>query len=440
MMNKTLLVLLIAPSLLFTWERASANETKESIAASGDQSKGQDRKSRAGSDDSKESPKEQTKRPERKAERQQPQKRDVEQKRDSGDQSRQSRRSRVGGDDSKGSRGEPAQRADRKSQRQQPQKRDVEQKRDTTDQIKRIRETENKDKESQVRKSLERERDRSQKRDIEQKRDSTTQKRDRESERRDAIRTLPDGFRDGGKDRRDDRRERISKENLREKENRWQSRSKEWRKNFSNYRTRNHIFDDHFWDNFRRRYNHWYFDNNFQWYSRATWPRIVVWLPWQWSQPIYYYYETDGDVYYTTTEDFSYLTPVDSKELFIAQAVRIANGQYPVSTQQSDWMPLGMFTFASDDDSSDMPKRYISLAISKDGAVSGAYYDTANNTTLEIQGGIDPDSQRIAWKFVDNDWPIMESGLYNLTKEESTLLIHTSSRTTETQWLIRLEN
>lgn len=384
-MDKTLLALLIAPSLLFTWDCASANETKESVA-------------------------------------------------DSGDQSKQSRKSRKGDDDSKESRGEQNKGQDRKSERQQHQKRD------SGDQIKRNVETEKKDQEFQERKSEKRDWDRSQKRDVEQKRDSSDQKWRWESDKRDAVKTLPNDFRDGDKDRTDYRRERISKERLREKETRWQSRSREWRKNFSNYRTRDHIFDNDFWDHFRRRHRRWNFDNNFQWYSVATWPRVAVWLPWQWSRPIYYYYEADGDVYYSTTEDYSYLTPVDSKEIFIAEAVRIANGRYPISDQQSDWMPLGMFTVASDDDSTDMPKIYISLAISKDGAVTGAYFDAASNSTFEIQGGIDPESQRIAWKFVGYDWPIMESGLYNLTKEESTLLIHTSSRTTETLLLIRLDS
>jgi len=410
MMDKKLLALLIAPSLLFSWDPASANETQEFVAESDNKSK-QSHKSGEGRDDSKGPRGDQNKGPDREPQKQQPQKQQ-------GKQEFQEKKS-----------------GDRDQDRNQ--KRDNEQKKDFGDQMKPNRET--KKKEFQDSKSDGRDWDSSQKRDNDQKRDSSDKKRDWESEKRDAVRTYWEGFKEGDKDRKDYRRERISKERFKEKENRWKSKSKEWRKNYYNYRNRDHIFDDYFWDNFRRRHHHWYFDNNFQSYAEPTWPRIVVWLPWQWRQPIYYYYETDGDVYYSTTEDFSYLIPVDSKELFIAQAARIANARYPTSSQQSDWMPLGMFTFASDNDSSHAPGRYISLAISKGGAVSGAYFDVGNNTTLEIQGGIDPESQRIAWKFVGNDWPIMESGLYNLTKEESTLLIHTSSRTTETELLIRLD-
>ena len=228
----------------------------------------------------------------------------------------------------------------------------------------------------------------------------------------------------------------ISKEQIRDKENQWQSQGREWRRTFTDNRTRDHVFDDHYWDNFRRNNNNWYFDNNFRWDSRPNWSNIALWLPWQWKEPLYYYYENDN-IYYTSTQDYTDLTPIDSKEQFIAQAVKIANSKYPISSQQADWMPLGMFTIASDSD--DTPKRYLTLAISKQGALTGAYFNALSNTTLEIQGGIDPESQRIAWKFAGKDWPIMESSLYNLTKSESTLLIHTSYTSTKTQLLINLK-
>ncbi len=401
-MGKTFLALLIAPAILFTWDHASANETQEFIAQSGESKQGN--RSREGNSDS--------------------------------------RGSRGGNNDSRGFREQQSRGPDQGSQGQQPQMQQVRtqelQERNSTE-IDRNR-NQNQQRVIEQKNDLNQIQDlnRNQIRNVEQRKDFNDQKRGWESERRDSVKT-PDVYRDGDKDRAGYRKERISKERLKERESRWQSKSQEWRKHFSNYRSRDHIFDDHFWNHFRRRSNNWYFDNNFQWYSGATWPRIVVWLPWAWSRPIYYYYETDGDVYYSTTEDFSYLIPVDSKELFIEQAIRIANARYPISKQQSDWMPLGMFAFALENDSSDTPKRYISLAISKEGAVSGAYFDTANNTMLEIHGGIDPESQRIAWKLGGNDWPIMETGLFNLTKDESTLLIHTSGHTTETQVLIRLD-
>ncbi len=233
--------------------------------------------------------------------------------------------------------------------------------------------------------------------------------------------------------------ERLSRERVKERENYWKERGKNVRVRFSDYRRRDHIFDDDFWHRFRGRYKHWYFDNRFSWSVEASWPNLVVWLPWKWSRPIYYYYGPNGVIYYSETPDFTYLVPVDSNLRFIAEAVRLANTPQPLSTDQSNWMPLGMYALSTDSDSNEMPNEYLSLAVSKGGAVSGAYINVRNNEMLEIRGAVDPKSQRVAWKFVDKDWPIMESGMYNLTKEESTLLVHTSSHRTEPRVIVRVK-
>lgn len=233
--------------------------------------------------------------------------------------------------------------------------------------------------------------------------------------------------------------ERLSRERVKERENYWKERGKNVRVRFSDYRRRDHIFDDDFWHRFRGRYKHWYFDNRFSWSVEASWPNLVVWLPWKWNRPIYYYYGPNGVIYYSETPDFTYLVPVDSNLKFIAEAVRLANTPQPLSTDQSNWMPLGMYALSTDADSNEMPNEYLSLAVSKGGAISGAYINVRNNEMLEIRGAVDPKSQRVAWKFVDKDWPIMESGMFNLTKEESTLLVHTSSHRTEPRVIVRVK-
>lgn len=232
--------------------------------------------------------------------------------------------------------------------------------------------------------------------------------------------------------------EKYSREKVKEREGRWKERGKNVRVRFNEYRKRDHIFDDYFWKRFKDRHKHWHFDNRFHWSVEATWPNVVVWLPWKWSQPVYYYYGSNGMIYYSEHSDYTYLVPVGSNLRFIAEAVRIANAPRPLSIPQSSWMPLGMYALSYDKEGTDMPSEYLTLAISKEGAVSGAYINVKNSETLEIQGTIDPKSQRVAWKFIDQDWPIMESGLYNLTKDESTLLVHTSSHRTEPRVIVRV--
>jgi hypothetical protein len=56
-----------------------------------------------------------------------------------------------------------------------------------------------------------------------------------------------------------------------------------------------------------------------------------------------------------------------------------------------------------------------------------------------VQGTIDQESQRAAWGIADKGWPIMETGLYNLTKDDASALLHFADGQTQ-QWLmVRLE-
>ena len=86
-----------------------------------------------------------------------------------------------------------------------------------------------------------------------------------------------------------------------------------------------------------------------------------------------------------------------------------------------------------------MPQEYLSIAISKDGAVSGAYVNVNDDKPVQIKGAVDKASQRIAWKFIDQDWPVMETGLYNLTKKESTLDVYFSRSKKEPRVIAQIE-
>lgn len=201
---------------------------------------------------------------------------------------------------------------------------------------------------------------------------------------------------------------------------------------------RHHIFDDYFWKRFRSTHRHWDFDDHFSWSVEVSWPALQVWLPWRWNTPIYYHYGTDGIIYSSYSPESIHLIPVPSNQLFIAEAVRIANTPRPLYKNQNNWMPLGMFALSQDSEGGELAQEYLSLAISKDGLVSGAYVNVGDNETLEIEGAIDENSQRVVWKFVGQEWPVMESGLYNLTQEESSVLVHFSNMRTESRLFIRL--
>ena len=75
------------------------------------------------------------------------------------------------------------------------------------------------------------------------------------------------------------------------------------------------------------------------------------------------------------------------------------------------------------------------LAISKQGAVSRTLKNTLSGNVQSLEGMADPKSQRVAWAVTDQERPIMETGLSNLTQDSSPALIHFADGQTQ-QWLM----
>ncbi|MBA2727861.1 MAG: hypothetical protein H0U49_06790 [Parachlamydiaceae bacterium] len=253
--------------------------------------------------------------------------------------------------------------------------------------------------------------------------DKNTQKRDQN----------PDLNRDSKGD------SQYTKDNYKKRESDWKNRGSSVRKSYTERREHHHIFDDHYWSSFRSRHHNWYFDRHFHWHSSPSWQNVVVWFPRQWDRPIMYYYGSNGTIYYSNNIDTYNYIPVSPGQFTARSAYNLATSAPSVSARQADWMPLGTFAITYDSDSQDEPQEYISLAISKNGAITGAYAKVGENIPLQIEGAIDDKTQRVAWKFIGQDWPVMETGLYNLTKDESTLLIHSSPDRSEARLLVRLE-
>ena len=57
-----------------------------------------------------------------------------------------------------------------------------------------------------------------------------------------------------------------------------------------------------------------------------------------------------------------------------------------------------------------------------------------------IQGSVDKKTQRVAFTVGDNKTDVVETGLYNLTKDEAPVLIHFGADKTEQWLLVRLKD
>ena len=203
----------------------------------------------------------------------------------------------------------------------------------------------------------------------------------------------------------------------------------------------------------RINFNHWNVYNR-GWYARyprawfaAGWAAGAVWSACTWNtaavycgyaveSPIYYDYGTnvtyEGDNVYINGEQ------TGTAQEYYDQASNLATtGAAADAPSDGDWLPLGVFAFTKSDQK--QSNITIQLAVNKQGIVRGNYTDSATNENQLIQGSIDKETQRVAFTVGKNTTNIVETGLYNLTKDEAPCLIHFGANRTEQWLLVRLQ-
>lgn len=188
---------------------------------------------------------------------------------------------------------------------------------------------------------------------------------------------------------------------------------------------------------------HWHFHRHWgryparYWWRPVAWAGLTGWFAGWWTQPVYYnygdtvYYD-NGNVYYGDKE-------VCTAEQYYDQANTIAENVPEVDSEKTEWLPLGVFAVTQDD--SGASNMLLQLAVSKEGIIAGTYFNETTQTSHPVEGSVDKKTQRAAWKISDGANPVlvMETGIYNLTQDEATLLVHFGGERTQ-QWLmVRLD-
>jgi len=169
----------------------------------------------------------------------------------------------------------------------------------------------------------------------------------------------------------------------------------------------------------------------------CAWGTCASYCGYSETPPVYYDYGNN-----VTYEDNSVYVNGDSvgtTEQYYDQAASIAStGATAQAPTDGDWLPLGVFALTkSDTTKSDVT---VQLAVNKQGVIRGNYTDTATNKNQVIQGSVDKKTQRVAFTVGDNTTNVIETGLYNLTKDEAPCLLHFGSDRTEQWLLVRLKN
>ena len=176
-------------------------------------------------------------------------------------------------------------------------------------------------------------------------------------------------------------------------------------------------------------------------YRWATWGAVAGWCgSYGWNDPMPYSY--GENVYYQDNSVYYGDEVVATSEEYAQQAAEIVAsvpGQ-AAAAEEAEWMPLGVFALTQDGQASGPdPTLFLQLAISKEGVIAGTLNNTATESTQTIEGVVDKESQRCAWAVKEKPWPIMETGIANLTKDSAATLVHFEDGQTQ-QWLmVRLE-
>jgi uncharacterized protein (TIGR03000 family) len=150
------------------------------------------------------------------------------------------------------------------------------------------------------------------------------------------------------------------------------------------------------------------------------------------AAPIYYDY--GNTVVYQNNDVYDNGANVGTAQEYEQQAATIAQqGQQAQPPPDDKWQPLGVFALVQGEDKSS--NTMFQLAINPQGIIRGNYYDGLMDSTSTVYGSVDKKTQRAAWTIGDKKTPIFEAGIFNLTKDETPVLVHFGKDKTQ-QWLL----
>lgn len=178
------------------------------------------------------------------------------------------------------------------------------------------------------------------------------------------------------------------------------------------------------------------------WWRWATAGAITGWLARSWAQPVYYSYGTGGNVVYQNNVVYVDGQQVGSAEQYYQDSMQLAESVPELSEEQAEsieWLPLGVFALT--DEGVNTSSMYLQLAVSKEGLISGTYYNESTGAVHPVEGMVDNDTQRAVWRAADGTNPdlVMETGVYNLTEDQAEVLVHFGPDDTQTWLMVRLD-
>ena len=155
------------------------------------------------------------------------------------------------------------------------------------------------------------------------------------------------------------------------------------------------------------------------------------------AEPLYYDYGEsvvyEGDTVYMNGEE------AGTVEQYTQQAATIADTGVAAKPdpKMGEWQSLGVFAMVAEGETKST--NLFQLAVNKEGMIAGEYYNALTDETLPVFGSVGEKSQVAAWRVADKKFPVYEAGIANLTKEETTMIVHYSKEKYQQFTLVRLQ-
>jgi hypothetical protein len=172
-------------------------------------------------------------------------------------------------------------------------------------------------------------------------------------------------------------------------------------------------------------------------WAPVTWASVGSWLGYG-AAPTYYTYDYGDNIIYQDGYVYYGSQPAGTEAQYYQEAAGLASsGGGAKISQDTQWLPLGVFGLVAPGQQT--PTMVFQLVVNKDGIIRGNYYDQVSQTNLPVHGAVDKKDQRVAWSVGNNKSLVVETGLYNLTQNESTALVHNGPDQTQQYVLVRMK-
>lgn len=230
----------------------------------------------------------------------------------------------------------------------------------------------------------------------------------------------------------------------------WQNRWNDWQDKGDRIR------DDWYNDNYHHYHGDWY--DNYWWdhHYHPYWPYYddcddCDWwsCPSSWNDmgtfmgtylaptPVYYTYGPGGSVFIAgdtvvLNDDQQVSTDTYAQEL-ASQIDSIPEG----ASGEMEWLPLGVYTLVDED----VPEStmYLQLAVSKTGVIAGMFQNTTTENVIPVEGSVDNKTSRVVMRPTGKEFPMIETGLYNLIQDQTQGLVHFEDGKVQQYLLVRVD-